>query len=477
MAINPFKGFGFDRPEDVQLALKTQLGAALMSGDKYMSRAAVAINAANAIAKPGELVRAEKKEKIFQDAFKKKPKSGDPIEDQIAYLDAVASAAIDAGFPDVAYQASEQIQTMTQAQEERSRLKTAEQRAEEDLELRRQADRRANNQDVRQDGTFEIYKDQAYEEQVGIQLDRANNHNKVGITAYQNYLSHNPNDTTGAEEAALSAQLQNLKAQTLNGTNEEARELGRSRGYFLDSFDPSAAGQDTTKQLKQMTVIMRNGEPELAYIVTEPDGSMSIVPSGEMDAGIFNQNERARVTAEAAGAKEKDPTSQQWAAASDASMLAGAIGNMERLGFSIEHIEEEISKRAQDPSYQAGAGLPGLGFFDRTWNFALNEMRPTDWGLLNQASQDFVQTYLRRESGATIKGEEIVLEESRFIPEPGDPIEKVLQKLYNQRRYLAATTAAAGSVAYRETLKATNRMMVGEPPYAILDGGGPNNGE
>lgn len=134
-----FGGFAFERPADVQAEFQAGLQQALTSGNPDQMRAAIMQQAANNIAKPRRLREAEKRENLIAAAMQdaENDATGDEILDQLNYFEAVQKAAVDAGLPDIAMQATAQMGNLRLVQEERGRLKAQEQR-----EVDREADRK-----------------------------------------------------------------------------------------------------------------------------------------------------------------------------------------------------------------------------------------------------------------------------------------------------------------------------------------------
>jgi hypothetical protein len=191
------------------------------------------------------------------------------------------------------------------------------------------------------------------------------------------------------------------------------------------TFDPKTAsaalGEDRAPSLKGLTVVNGpNGEPKLMYFGQDADGKGFIEETGFED---FDAGQRA-----AGGAGSKTTTAEREAASDS---------------LFINQAQAVFTELDEAGSYFTGVGdLIEKGF--------TNNMKPEELQKFEQATANFVQTYLRDVSGATIKGEEIVLDTTRFIPQFGDSRAMVMQKADNRRAYQAGLMAKAGNTAYQE---------------------------
>lgn len=140
-----FKGFQFTSASDLQLAMQQQFEKAASSGNLDTNRLAVARQAANTLAPPEAVRKAAKTEDILKEAFRsaESDSSGDEIDKHMRFLENAQRAAVMAGLPEIAIQATEQLSTARLGQEERSRLKSAEMRAQAQEKRDQSAEMRA----------------------------------------------------------------------------------------------------------------------------------------------------------------------------------------------------------------------------------------------------------------------------------------------------------------------------------------------
>lgn len=125
-----FQGFGYKAPEEIIAETQAGFQRALQSGDRNQMRAAIAQQAAFAIGGSPELARARKTRKVLENAYSEAPDTGDEVADQMAFYEKAQKAAIDAELPEIAMQATQQLSQLRLMQEERSRLRNAEGRAQ-----------------------------------------------------------------------------------------------------------------------------------------------------------------------------------------------------------------------------------------------------------------------------------------------------------------------------------------------------------
>jgi len=133
-----FQGFDFESPEEISAKWQIGLQNALRSGDKDKARMAMATQAAiNVSGGTPEFKEAKKKKQILADASKAAFASGtgDEVQQQMNFYAKVQEAAIEAGIPDIAIQATDQLAQLRVLEDERARLKSAEVRAVEAHDL------------------------------------------------------------------------------------------------------------------------------------------------------------------------------------------------------------------------------------------------------------------------------------------------------------------------------------------------------
>jgi len=413
MARNPFGGFGFQQSSEIRDNMMKGLQQAAQSGNVNTSRMALAQNAANLLVKPKNLRDAENKENLLKEALSNRPESTDPFADQASYLRDVQKRAADAGMTDISLQAAEQLQTIVTEQDQRSRLLSDDKRKEREDEIR--------------EFTFGEAKDESEENKRQREFDQRQQINQAGLGAYRKAKQGGASEAD-AKLAALKGQLALSTAMAsgdtgIQGGAKFAENLGIE--LSLDAFDPDSVaaslGETGVNQLKGLTTIVgENGEPQLMFTVMTDEGPQ-LVPTGETDF--------ASAAAVAAGAGEGKVTDSQRKAANYA-------------------LQVDQSQKVFDDLQNRGVYFTSSS--DRLEKNFLNEMKSEDRQKFEQATANFIQTYLRDVSGATIKGEEIVLDTTRFIPQPGDDAAMVAQKAANRRAYQAGLQAQAGSSAYQE---------------------------
>lgn len=140
MALNPFAGFEYDKPSDIQLLEDRQMQQAMASGDRNVMRGAIFSQLGNQMAGGSQ---AYKKAKKTQDILNRAGKGIDPdddsIENQISYMRQAQKMALDADLPEIAMQATANLAQLQTLNEERSRLKSAETRADAKLKIDQEA--------------------------------------------------------------------------------------------------------------------------------------------------------------------------------------------------------------------------------------------------------------------------------------------------------------------------------------------------
>lgn len=407
MAINPFEGFGYTKPQDIALAENKLFQDAVQSGDRHAMRAAVMQQAATTLAGGSTAYKkAKKTEDVLQSAFEGAKK--DPTDDlasQVSYLREAQRLAIEAGLPDIAIQATEQLSQLHTEMEERNRLRT---------------------EDARDAQRYEWEVAAQEEEHRDKIADKRREFHATGANAYREAMENGSGPIIAAQNARK-AQAAALALDTKEGTMEagfrRADELGFSMDAETFDFDTALSlSADTTPEYKGLTTVMNEaGQPVLAYVQQTPTGP-EIVPTEHIDPSAL------AAIAKGSGGTDKVTDAQRRAAT-----------------FAIQ-IEQ-----AQDVFAQLDAAeIYFTGFHDRIEENFLNGMKPDERQKFEQARANFVQNYLRDVSGATIKGEEIKLDTTRFIPEPGDSRAVVQQKAANRRAYHAGLLAQAGDSAFSE---------------------------
>lgn len=185
-----FQGFGYTSPEEIIAQTQQGFQQALQSGDARQMRAATMQQAAFGLVGSPELRRARQTDKVLKTAFKNAPKTGDEIEDQLAFYKEAQRAGAEAGLPEIAMQATEKISELRLVQEERSRLKSAEGRAVK-------AESRAEAEESRRQIGFEVELSSARTE-----LDRKNQMIVWDPETGESLMHFDQRDIDGITEAA-----------------------------------------------------------------------------------------------------------------------------------------------------------------------------------------------------------------------------------------------------------------------------------
>jgi hypothetical protein len=145
MAMEGFAGFGFKPSKQIAAEFQQGMQQAMTSGNKNAARMAMAQQAAfNVSGGSPEYREAKKKEKILARAQESVQSTGDELQDSIAFYRAAQKEAVEAGLPDIAFQATEKLAGLRLTQEDRERLKSQESRAVE----KNQRDSEAHDQDM-----------------------------------------------------------------------------------------------------------------------------------------------------------------------------------------------------------------------------------------------------------------------------------------------------------------------------------------
>ena len=146
---------------------------------------------------------------------------------------------------------------------------------------------------------------------------------------------------------------------------------------------------------------------------------------------VLRRGERAddREIKREVAAKEKDPKPDQFKAAGFARRLEQA-----------EDVFDDLVSSGYDRTDKAGAA------FNRV---APAAMESADFKVNDQAERNFINSVLRRESGASISPTEYGSAEKQYFPRPGDSQELVGQKKLNRQQVLESLKAEAGGAYER----------------------------
>lgn len=152
---------------------------------------------------------------------------------------------------------------------------------------------------------------------------------------------------------------------------------------------------------------------------------------------------------EKAGAKE--PTQNQY----------GAAGYARRL----EQAEQTFSELEKDPSKLTGlsAAVQGSSVFP-------NMLKSDEIQNYEQAKRNFVNSVLRRESGAAISPSEFKSAEKQYFPQPGDSPKVIAQKKANRAQKLVELQGEAGPALAKVPLVKLDTSTPG-PDTAKADDG------
>lgn len=125
----------------------------------------------------------------------------------------------------------------------------------------------------------------------------------------------------------------------------------------------------------------------------------------------------------------------------DAAKNTGFLIRMQESGQTLDQLEQEgLSLGAR-----AAGGLP----FD-LGNYLVSE----NYQQFDQAKRDFVNSILRRESGAVISDQEFANAERQYFPIPGDSPQVIAQKRANRQSALQGVRAGAGAGgAYADAIR------------------------
>ncbi len=96
---------------------------------------------------------------------------------------------------------------------------------------------------------------------------------------------------------------------------------------------------------------------------------------------------------------------------------------------------ESHAESGMDRANRAAAAIPGLG----------NSLVSSGYQQFDQASRDFINSILRRESGAVISDAEFDNARQQYLPQPGDGPEVLAQKAANRRIALEGMRRSSGS--------------------------------
>ena len=150
-----------------------------------------------------------------------------------------------------------------------------------------------------------------------------------------------------------------------------------------------------------------------------------------------------------AAAKEKPPTSVQELAAGYAARLEQAepiLNSLEKTIQGMNAVSFEFQIFTDRPSLQSATIQSYM-----------------------QASRNFINAQLRRESGAVISPSEFSEARKQYLPQPGDTDEVLEQKEDNRRIAFAGLRKSAGPAfeSYQELLGQPERVQVGDEVYEL----------
>ncbi len=125
MPINPFEGFQFDSSADVNHVENTAFQQALMSGDQHKMRSAVFGQASNVLMGGSQsFKKAKRSEAVLQQALEETGgQNDDSLESRRKFLARAQKLAIEAGLPEIAMQAGDQLTQVTDLEMQRAKLK------------------------------------------------------------------------------------------------------------------------------------------------------------------------------------------------------------------------------------------------------------------------------------------------------------------------------------------------------------------
>jgi hypothetical protein len=190
-------------------------------------------------------------------------------------------------------------------------------------------------------------------------------------------------------------------------TREEALALS---GNYLGSLD---------RQLKQAQINSANraNQPQGDQFLSVTEAQALGVPYGTTQSQAFAMGKTP----------QKPPTAQNETTALYANRL-------EQSTKILDGLEKYVTTTAA-PAFQLQKALPDV----------LNGMRSSDFQSYDQASRNFINATLRRESGAVISPGEFANAEKQYLPIPGDTPSTLAQKKANRDLATQGFVKGAGS--------------------------------
>jgi hypothetical protein len=233
-------------------------------------------------------------------------------------------------------------------------------------------------------------------------------------------------EMTGIQQAFQTGQM---TAQQAFAAQQAAQQRAHAAGLQTNA-QQFQSGQTTAQQTFQAAENEKNRAAQTVPAGFRPaaGGAMAPIPGGPADPAYLGQKTEATT-----GAKMND---EQAKAAGFADRIREALPIIDKFGAA-----------GTDITQKGIAAVPG-------GNFLLSP----EYQQLDQAKRNFVNSVLRRESGAVISDSEFSNADKQYFPQPGDGPEVLAQKKRNREDAITGMTRSAGP-AYK-------------PPAAPKDAGG-----
>lgn len=253
--------------------------------------------------------------------------------------------------------------------------------------------------------------------------------------AFNMYQSYQAGRASGAQADLAKSKLANAESGYLDPATkvafiEKGGQISTEPGEgFIGGFKEMVASNDGEKVEQQLFLRPPTQKNELLtpYQQAQLDiEKQKLAKSGDLSAYQKEQLalERQRLAQSADKVqKEKAPTATQFSAGQYAKRIEQANTVLDKL---------------------AESGYNRAGTFEGAKSYLPNFLKSNELQEQEQAERNFVNSILRKESGAAISPTEFASAEKQYFPRSGDSAEVLAQKKQNREQALAGLAAEAG---------------------------------
>lgn len=261
-----------------------------------------------------------------------------------------------------------------------------------------------------------------------------------------------------AKEAKKEAYKDNLKAQLLaigKSTKGNTKELEKKlKKYNKEAVAEAKKNADLDYQIKLKSLKGGSGGGTIGQrsgaIVSQAQDALlaSKGEDGKVDPGVYAQY-RAQYANETGDVTGFD---QQF---------AGLLSSQEQGNLGIQTVSKPATaaqskiggyySRALDAAnalQSVESNIAGLGVLGQTQlNYAPNILKSSEQKIQTQAERQFIEAYLRKDSGAAIPTDEYKNARQTYFPQPGDDANTLARKSQARQSVINALQAEAGPAA------------------------------